>query len=144
MYKRMPSDLAIRLTYHDKLVTELISGNTSFLEILFNNCESMFAVCHNYLNYGDKPRQHIHIAVKGFFFSHDTARKKIKDWYNTRHDHVVQSSDLSVKKWDLGDKYLIYMIKGQPEEIHPILFNRQPDPDSPAGRDYNTGSQKNK
>lgn len=136
----MPTDLAVRLTYHDRNVTDLITpfntdgkmkhmSRTNFLSFILSFCESIFVVCHNYNSTGEGSRQHVHMALKGCNITADAFRRKLKNEYSIRHDVPLESSDLSVKKWDGGDKYLIYMIKGQPEHIHPILHNltRKPD-----------------
>jgi len=116
----MPCDLAVRLTYHDKDVHTLEWLYSWILSV----SESAFVVCHNYGHVGDTSRQHIHLAIKGCNISIDTFRRKIKCQYNVRHEMPIETTDLSCKKWDGGDKYLIYMIKGQPISIHPILHNK--------------------
>lgn len=109
----MPCDLAVRLHYQDVLTLGWL------YEWILSVSESLFVVCHHV----GSPRQHIHLAIKGVKWNADTFRRKIKAEYNSRHEDAVDASDLSSKKWDGGDKYLIYMIKGQPTSIHPILHN---------------------
>lgn len=122
----MPTDLAIRLTYHDKNLAELIGFNNLF-NYIQAHCNAMFIVAHNYLAYGPGVRQHVHMAVSGCIYTQDAFRRKIKKYYNETHEVPLESTDLSIKKWDGGDKYLIYMIKGEEENIHPILHNFRKD-----------------
>lgn len=118
----MPTDLAVRLTYHDKNVTELV-GQLNLFFVMMQDIEAMFIVCHNYLAYGSGVRQHVHMAIKGYQYTQDSFRRKFKKYYNRLHEEPLVSTDLSVKSWDGGDRYLIYMIKGQEESVHPILHN---------------------
>lgn len=109
----MPCDLAVRLHYDDVMTLDWL------YEWILSVSEAVFVVAHKI----GTPRQHIHLAIKGVKWNADTFRRKAKDEYNSRHETPLESSDFSCKKWDGGDKYLIYMIKGQPTSIHPILHN---------------------
>jgi len=85
-----------------------------FVDDLLLKCEAVVACQHE----EEGKRTHIHFALVNSVLTHDPLRKYInvllKDVTNLQGNAL-----LSVKKWDLSDKYLIYIIKGE----NPFVIN---------------------
>jgi len=83
-----------------------------FVENLLLKCEAAIACEHQ----EDGKRTHLHFALFNSSIGHDPLRKYVnsllKDVTN-----LEGNSLLSLKKWDLSDKYLVYIIKGKNEFI---------------------------
>jgi len=108
---------AVRLSYSFSMIPE------AFWLALNRFCVGVFATAHDDI----EDNKHVHIALWRCEFSHDRLRKHltkmVAEYIET--DHPTGNALMSVKKWDVHEKYLIYMLKG---DRHEVCHNSMLDP----------------
>lgn len=102
--------------YSIRITLSLIQLPAGFVQDLLSKCHAIVACEHA----EEGKRTHIHLAIINSVLSHDPLRKYI----NMLLKDVTTlegNSLLSVKKWDLSDRYLVYIIKGE----NPFIINTE-------------------
>jgi len=106
--------------YSVRVTLSLFTLPAQFVQSLLSKCHAVVACEHA----EEGKRTHLHFAIVNSVLTHDPLRKFIvsllKDVTN-----LEGNSLLSVKKWDLRDRYLVYCIKGE----NPFIINTDGTPD---------------
>jgi len=108
---------AIRLSYSYQRIPQL------FWLALNRFCVGVFATAHDDI----EDNKHVHIALWRCEFSHDRLRKHLIKMVKEYIEDECPTGNalMSVKKWDVAEKYLIYMLKG---DRHEVCHNSTLDP----------------
>jgi len=108
---------AVRLSYSFIMIPE------AFWLALNRFCVGVFATAHDDI----EDNRHVHIALWRCEFSHDRLLKHLTKMVAEyiEIDHPTGNALMSVKKWDVHEKYLIYMLKG---DRHEVCHNSMLDP----------------
>jgi len=108
---------AIRLSYAYSRIPQM------FWLALNRFCVGVFATAHDDI----EDNKHVHIALWRCEFSHDRLRKHLIKMVKEYIEDECPTGNalMSVKKWDVHEKYLIYMLKG---DRHEVCHNSTLDP----------------
>ena len=106
--------------YSVRVTLSLLTLPAGFVHALLSKCHAVIACEHA----EEGKRTHMHLAIVNSELTHDPLRKFIN---NLLKDvtNLEGNSLLSVKKWDLRDRYLVYIIKGS----NPFLINTEGNPE---------------
>lgn len=89
------------------------------LAFLSNNSVAVFATLHN----KKCERPHYHLAIYNCAYKHDVLRRKLNVIYKETVC-IETKKAMALTKWDLSHEYLVYMLKGNAEELSaPVAFN---------------------